>query len=189
MEMNQVKNILESLLFVARQPLSLADFIEITELQAEVISPALEELVAQSQSRGVTIVIVAGGYLMGTNPENVSYVEKILHPREETRLSPQALETLAIIAYKQPVTKHEVERVRGVDSGWMIDSLMAKKLVRESGRSEAVGRPYLYSTSELFLRHFGIENLTSLPSLPESEVEQETVFKSALQETAPASAG
>ena len=187
METNKVKNILESLLFVARKPLALADFIEITELPAAVLSPALEELVAESQSRGVPVMIVAGGYLMGTNPENSSYVEKILHPREETKLSPQALETLAIIAYKQPVTKHEVERLRGVDSGWMIDSLMAKKLVREAGRSEAIGRPYLYSTTELFLRHFGIESLVSLPLLPDSEVEQETLFKSALQETAPAS--
>jgi segregation and condensation protein B len=186
MEMNKVKSIVESILFVARKPLSLADFIEATELPAAELTPALEELVEGSQARGINVVKVAGGYLMGTNPENVSYVEKMLHPKEETRLSPQALETLAIIAYKQPVTKLEVERLRGVDSGWVIDGLIAKKLVREVGRSEAVGRPYLYATTELFLRHFGIENLTSLPLLPESEAEQENVFRSALQETAPA---
>jgi len=186
MAMDQVKSVIESILFVARKPLSLADFIELTERPADVLAPALDELVAEFAARGINIVTVAGGYLMGTNPENVAYVEKILHPREETRLSPQALETLSIIAYKQPVTKLEVERLRGVDSGWMIDSLIAKKLVREVGRSEAVGRPYLYATTELFLRHFGIENLNSLPQLPESEAEQETVFKSALQETAPA---
>jgi segregation and condensation protein B len=182
MEMNKVKSIIESILFVARKPLSLEEFIEATELPADVLTPALEDLVAGSQARGINVVKVAGGYLMGTNPENVDYVEKILHPKEETRLSPRTLETLAIIAYKQPVTKHEVERVRGVDSGWVIDSLIAKKLVREVGRSDAVGRPYLYSTTELFLRHFGIENVNSLPALPESEAEQETVFKSALHE-------
>ena len=170
MEKNKVKSILESVLFVARKPLSLADIIEITELPADVLAPSLDELLAEFQARGINIVTVAGGYLMGTNPENVAYVEKILHPREETKLSPQALETLSIIAYKQPVTKHEVERVRGVDSGWMIDSLIAKKLVREVGRSEAVGRPYLYATTELFLRHFGIEGLHSLPeAVPTSE--------------------
>jgi segregation and condensation protein B len=184
MEMNKVKSIVESILFVARKPLSLAEFIEATELPAAELVPALEELVAGSPGRGLNVVKVAGGYLMGTNPENVDYVEKMLHPKEETRLSPQALETLAIIAYKQPVTKLEVERLRGVDSGWVIDSLIAKKLVREAGRSETVGRPYLYATSEQFLRHFGIENLNSLPALPESEAEQETVFKSALHESA-----
>jgi segregation and condensation protein B len=183
MGMNKVKSIVESILFVARKPLSLPEFIEATELPADVLAPALEELVVESRSHGINVVKVAGGYLMGTNPENVDFVEKILHPKEETRLSPRTLETLAIIAYKQPVTKHEVERLRGVDSGWVIDSLIAKKLVREVGRSEAVGRPYLYATTELFLRHFGIENVNSLPSLPESESEQETVFKSALQES------
>jgi len=185
MEMNKVKSILESILFVARKPLTLSEFIDTTELPADLLTPALEELVAESRERGLNIVKVAGGYLMGTNPENVDYVEKILHPKEETRLSPRALETLAIIAYKQPVTKQEVERLRGVDSGWVIDSLIAKKLVREAGRSEAIGRPYLYATTELFLRHFGIENLSTLPTLPASEAEQETVFKSALQESSP----
>lgn len=184
MEMDQIKSILESLLFVARKPMPLDELAEIAELPAAVLSPALAELVAGSQDKGITVVKVAGGYLMGTNPGNVEYVEKILHPREETRLSPQALETLAIIAYKQPVTRLEVERLRGVDSGWVIDSLISKKLVREVGRSEAVGRPYLYSTTENFLRHFGIEHLNSLPSLPDSEAEQETLFKSALHESA-----
>ena len=182
MEINKVKGIIESILFVARKPLTLEEFIEATELQAEVLTPALEELVAESRARGITVVKVAGGYLMGTNPDNVGFVEKVLHPKEETRLSPQALETLAIIAYKQPVTKTEVEKLRGVDSGWVIDSLIAKKLVREVGRSEAVGRPYLYATTEQFLRHFGIEALNALPPLPASETEQETVFKSALHE-------
>jgi segregation and condensation protein B len=184
METARIKSILESILFVARKPMPLDELAAATELPSEAIFTVLEEIVAQSQNWGITVVKVAGGYLMGTNPGNVDYVEKILHPKEETRLSPQALETLAIIAYKQPVTRLEIERLRGVDSGWVIESLAAKKLVREVGRSEAVGRPYLYATSENFLRHFGIENVNSLPPLPASETEQETVFKSALQETA-----
>jgi len=182
MEPAGIKNILESLLFVARKPLTLEELEQATELPRELLASLLEELISELKNRGIQVIKVAGGYLMGTNPENAEYVEKILHPREETRLSPQALETLAIIAYKQPVTRVEIERLRGVDSGWVIDSLAAKRLVYEVGRSETVGRPYLYATTEEFLRHFGIESPDTLPPLPESEADQETLFKSALHE-------
>jgi segregation and condensation protein B len=183
MEPLRAKNVLESLLFVAREPLPLEQLEEATALPKELLSSLLEEMIAEYQGRGIQVHKVAGGYLMGTNPENVDYVEKVLHPREETKLSPQALETLAIIAYKQPVTRVEIERLRGVDSGWVIDSLAAKKLVYEVGRSETVGRPYLYATTEEFLRHFGLKDLASLPPLPTSEADQEAIFKSALHET------
>lgn len=182
MEPARVKNILESLLFMARKPLTLPELEQATDLPRELLSSILDELVVELQNRGIQINRVAGGYLMGTNPENAEYIQRILHPREETRLSPQALETLAIITYKQPVTRVEIERLRGVDSGWVIDSLVVKKLVREVGRSDTVGRPYLYATTEGFLRHFGLENISSLPPLPESEVDQENLFKSALHE-------
>lgn len=174
------------MLFVAREPLAVDRLEALLALPQEYLTGLLEEMAAELQGRGVQIFKVAGGYLMGTNPENVEYVEKILHPKEETRLSAQALETLAIIAYKQPVTRVEIERVRGVDSGWVIDSLVIKKLVREVGRSEAVGRPYIYATSEEFLRHFGLKDTANLPPLPSSEADQETIFKSALHETEPA---
>ena len=182
METNKVKSILESILFVARKSLSPAEFAELTELPIEELTPVLDELAAESGGRGITVVKVADGYLMGTSADNSAYVEKVLHPKEETRLSPQALVTLAIIAYKQPVTKLEVERLRGVDSGGVVESLIAKKLIKEVGRSEALGHPYLYGTTENFLRHFGIENVHSLPLLPESETEQEAVFNSVLHE-------
>jgi segregation and condensation protein B len=140
-------------------------------------------MIRERQEREVQIFKVAGGYLMGTNPENAEYVKKITNPREETRLSPQALETLAIIAYKQPVTRVEIERLRGVDSGWVIETLLAKKLIREVGRSETVGRPYLYATTEEFLKHFGLKDLKDLPPLKVSQSAQEAVFKTALSET------
>ena len=184
MEQAQVKNILASLLFVAREPLPLERLEEATEQSRELLAALLEEMAAEMQGRGIQIFKVSGGYLMGTDPGNVDYVERILHPKEETRLSPQALETLAIIAYKQPVTRVEIEKLRGVDSGWVIDSLVAKKMVAETGRSDTVGRPYLYATTEEFLRHFGLKDLASLPPLPVSATEQETIFKSALHETA-----
>ncbi|MCU0641670.1 MAG: SMC-Scp complex subunit ScpB [Candidatus Margulisbacteria bacterium] len=184
MEPTRIKNILESLLFVAREPLAVEQLEEMIGVPRDYLGSLLEELVAELQGRGIQVFKLAGGYLMGTNPENVAFVEKILHPKEETRLSAQALETLAIIAYKQPVTRVEIERIRGVDSGWVIDSLVTKKLVKEVGRSEAIGRPYIYATSEDFMRHFGLKDLASLPPLPSSEADQETIFKSALQETA-----
>lgn len=182
MESARAKTILESLLFVAREPLSLERLEEATELPKDLLSSLLEEMIVEFSGRGIRIHKVAGGFLLGTNHENADYIEKILHPKEETRLSPQALETLAIIAYKQPVTRVEIERLRGVDSGWVIDSLIAKKLVCEVGRSDTVGRPYLYATTEEFLRHFGLKDLSSLTPPPKDRTDQEVLFKSALQE-------
>lgn len=182
MEPSKAKQVMESLLFVAREPLSLEQLEEVLAAPREFLAGLLEEMIADYLTKGVQIIKVAGGYLMGTNPDNAEFVNQVLHPREETRLSTQALETLAIISYKQPVTRAEVEQLRGVDSGYIIETLVAKKLVREAGRSEAVGRPYLYATSEDFLRHFGLQTLTDLPALPTSEADQENLFKSALQE-------
>ena len=182
MEPNKAKQIIESLLFIAREPLSLPQLEEVMAAPREFLSGLLEELIADYAPKGIQIVKVSGGYLMGTNPSSAEFVNLILHPREATRLSTQALETLAIISYKQPVTRAEVERLRGVDSGYILESLIAKKLVKEAGRSEAVGRPYLYATSDDFLRHFGLQTLTDLPALPASETDQENLFKSALQE-------
>lgn len=182
MDSARAKNILESLLFVARKPLTIEELEQATDLARELLSSCLEEMVLEFQGRGIQIVRVAGGYLMGTNPENADAVHKLLHAKEKTTLSPQSLETLAIIAYKQPVTRVEIERLRGVDSGWVIETLLAKKLIQEVGRSESVGRPYLYATTEEFLRHFGLESVSALPPLPSLEAEQETLFKSALHE-------
>ncbi|MDD4179842.1 MAG: SMC-Scp complex subunit ScpB, partial [Candidatus Margulisbacteria bacterium] len=175
---------LASVLFMAREPLDLVQLAEVTGVPQDQLVPVLEDMVRSMAGWGIQVFKVAGGYLMGTNHENAEFVEKILHPKEETRLSPRALDTLSIIAYKQPVTRAEVERLRGVDSGWVIDSLIAKRMVRETGRSDAVGRPYLYATTEEFLRHFGLKDLSDLPPLPAAEAEQGPVFQSALQETA-----
>jgi segregation and condensation protein B len=192
--LEKVKAIIESLLFVARKPLSPEDVVHaLTDVKSEKVVPAtrelvtaiLEELVSEYQTKGIRIVKVAGGYLMGTNPENADYVHQLLHAKVETTLSPQSLVTLAIIAYKQPVTRAEIERIRGVNTDGPIDTLLAKGLIREIGRSDAVGCPYLYGTSEHFLRQFGIHSLDELPPLPESEQEQEAVFENVLHEPEP----
>lgn len=181
-EATAIKKILESLLFVAKRPLPLEELEKVIGTPSSVLEGILEEMIFDYQERGIRIFKVAGGYLMGTAPENASYVQNFLEAPVETSLTAQALETLAIIAYKQPVTKVEVERIRGVISDGVVETLLAKKLICELGRSDSVGRPYLYGTTTEFLRHFGLKDLTDLPPLPESFAEQETLFKSALHE-------
>jgi len=182
LEPNRIKTIIESLLFVARQPLSLKELEESIQFPKEGLQAILEELINEYAGRGINIVKVAGGYLMGTNSANADYIYGLLHTRVQTNLSPQALETLAIIAYKQPVTRVEIERIRGVNADGPIDSLLQKKLIEELERSEAVGRPYLYGTTTEFLRHFGLKDITSMPPLPVAQPEQEDLFKAALHE-------
>lgn len=181
----KIKNILESVLFVARKPLSLEQLAEVLELPGDDLRPVMEELLAEYQSKGLTIFPAAGGYLMGTNPENADFVQKILRPKVETTLSAQALDTLAIIAYKQPVTRGEVERIRGVNSDYIMDTLISKRLIKEAGRSEALGHPYIYVTSEDFLRHFGLKDLSELPPLPFDINEEPIDFSAILPEEQP----
>ena len=187
----RLKTILESLLFVARKPLSFEELKKCFEqtgsaqglnFSQEEIEFLLEDLVTEYRAKGINIVKVAGGYLMGTNPANADYVHSLLHSKVQTTLSAQALETLAIIAYKQPATRAEIEQIRGVNTDGPIDTLLAKKMIGDLGRSEAPGRPYLYGTTTGFLRHFGLKDLTDLPPLPGLPEEQDEVFKSALHE-------
>jgi segregation and condensation protein B len=186
-----IKAVLESLLFVARKPLSPEEIEQAIKenptgqfsgVTKEQIASLLEELIRDYEGKGINIVKVAGGYLMGTSPVNANYVHNLLHAKVQTTLTPQALEVLSIIAYKQPVTRVELERIRGVNSDGPVETLLAKKLIEELGRSDAVGRPYLYGTTTEFLRHFGLKDLSDLPPLPVSPEEQDAVFKTALHE-------
>lgn len=181
----RIKSIIESVLFVARKPLSVEQLEEVLELSRAVFQPVLDELLVEYQAKGLTIFPAAGGYLMGTIPDNADYVQKILRPKVETTLTPTALETLAIIAYKQPVTRGEVERVRGVNSDYVMDTLISKRLIKEAGRSEALGHPYLYVTSEDFLRHFGLKDISELPPLPFDINEEPIDYKAILPEELP----
>jgi segregation and condensation protein B len=183
--------VLESLLFVARKPLAPEDIeqalkenptAQFSDVTKEQIASLLEELIREYDGKGINIIKVAGGYLMGTNPVNASYVHNLLHAKVQTTLTHQALEVLAIIAYKQPVTRAELERIRGVNSDGPVETLLSKKLIEELSRSDAVGRPYLYGTTTEFLRHFGLKDLSDLPPLPVQPEEQDAVYKTALHE-------
>ena len=163
----KLKPIVECLLFVASEPVSAKDIAEALELEEVRVEEAIQDL-RQSLAHvsGLQIVRVAGGYQLCTRPEYSEYVSMFLRP-SPYKLSKAALETLAIIAYRQPVTQPEVEAIRGVSADGVMKNLLDKGLIREVGRRPTVGRPILYSTSEQFLQHFGINDLTDLPDVDE----------------------
>lgn len=157
---------MEALLLVANQPLTKERLGEILQLNTEEITELLFELKQRYSAPdcGITIVEVNGGYKLGTKPEMSSYIE-ILYHQPSQGLSAAALEVLAIIAYKQPVTKGEVDFIRGVQSDRALSTLVEKELVKEVGRKEGPGRPILYGTTEQFLIHFGLKSLEELPKI------------------------
>lgn len=159
---------LECLLFVSGQPVSpdtLARVLKVSEGEVEKLIRELQGLY-EREGHGLQIRKVAGGYQMCTRPEYAPYIEDFLKP-ELPSLSRAALETLAIIAYRQPITKAEIERLRGVKVDGVLATLLDRGLVKEVGRKDTPGRPILYGTTSLFLEHFGLESLKELPPLEE----------------------
>jgi segregation and condensation protein B len=156
---------LEALLFSSDQPLPLSLLVESLEAPPERVAEALRALEAAYAARGAGVQLreIAGGYLLVTSPEHAEWVGRLLRGKKKMRLSRPALETLAIIAYKQPVTKSEVEAIRGVDSSAVLTTLLERNLVTIRGRSKVVGRPLLYGTTQEFLDYFGLKDLSELP--------------------------
>jgi segregation and condensation protein B len=164
-----LKSIVESLLFVHDQPLSLDRLALILEEHERTdIRAALEELVQEygASERGIILAQVAGGYQLRSRPENADYIRRLTRAKG-VKFSQSALETLAIIAYRQPVTRAEVEYLRGVDSGGVLKTLLEKKLLRILGKKDVPGKPLIYGTSREFLELFGLKDLASLPTLKE----------------------
>jgi segregation and condensation protein B len=162
-QMAHLKRALECLLFVSDKPMSLRELSQVIEADEALTKQLIEELKKEYDERsGLAIVEVAGGYQMVTRPEYGLYVAKLRQPRR-VRLSRASLETLAIIAYRQPITHPEIEQIRGVDSSHCIARLIELGLVKIAGRKNAPGRPYLYATTEHFLEVFGLKDLSELP--------------------------
>jgi segregation and condensation protein B len=174
----RLKAILESLLFAAGEPVALARLAAVLDsVPKEEIKKALAALGADyaEGGRGLALEEVAQGYQIRTRKEFAAEVRKLLSAKPP-RLSRPLLETLAIIAYRQPVTRPEIEQLRGVDSGGVIDTLLERRLVRIAGRKETVGRPMLYATTPEFLEVFGLKDLESLPDLEEfREIERAAI--------------
>ncbi len=169
MEEERLKAILESLLFAASEPVPIARLQAVLEsVPRDAIRKALADLTLgyANGSRGIVLEEVAGGYQLRTPREHAYYVRKLLAAKPP-RLSRPLLETLAIIAYRQPVTRPEIEQLRGVDSEGVLDTLLERRLIRIAGRKEAPGRPIVYATTPEFLEVFSLKDLSSLPDLEE----------------------
>lgn len=159
--------IVEALIFASPEPLTPKGLFKLLETEPrEEIAAALDELKrAYERSAGLQLVEVAGGYQIVTRPELSEWVRRLFHERTTQKLSAQALETLAVIAYKQPVTAAEITEIRGVNTSGVIGTLLERGLVRISGRKQVVGRPFLYSTTREFLDRFGLKDLSELPKV------------------------
>ncbi|NLO98192.1 MAG: SMC-Scp complex subunit ScpB [Peptococcaceae bacterium] len=157
---------LEALLFVAKEPLSISKLAEILELSEHEVAELLQNLQERykAKSSGITLVETDNCYRLGTKPEMASYIEA-LYKQPAQALSHAALEVLSIIAYRQPITRGEIDFIRGVQSDRSLATLVEKGLVQEVGRKDGPGRPILYGTTEQFLIHFGLKSLQELPKL------------------------
>ncbi len=154
-------------MFSSGEPLTATTLKAITDMDEPEIRRILEGLVADYRSAegGFLIAEVANGYQMVTNPHFASWVRKLKGSQASGKLSLAALETLAIIAYKQPIIKAEIEQVRGVSSDGVLKTLLDRRLVKIMGKKEAPGKPLLYGTTKEFLQHFGLKDLSELPTL------------------------
>ncbi|MDF2876850.1 MAG: scpB [Sporomusa sp.] len=157
---------IEALLFASGQPLPADKIADILHVQTDQVHTLIADMINSMavEERGLTIVEVAGGYQLCTKPVFSDIVNK-LSDIQENKLSTAALETLAIVAFKQPVTKQEIEGIRGVKSDRVVTTLLDRMLIKETGRKEAIGRPILYGTTNEFLQCFGLKNLDDLPAI------------------------
>lgn len=174
MDSKEKKDIIELLIFSSGEPINISSIKEITGFPEEEIKLLLDELIMEYEARngGIVIKEIAGGYQMITNPQYAGWVKKIKKNINQVRLSMAALETLAIIAYKQPIIKAEIEQIRGVNSDGAIKTLLERRLIRIVGKKEAPGRPFLYGTTKEFLEYFGLKDLTELPTLKDLSREE-----------------
>ncbi len=163
----RAKSALEALMFIWGQPLDAKDAAEACDITKEEAMECFLELSEEydQESRGLMIRRIGNSFQFATRPENADYIEKLCTPVKLRRLTQAAMEVLAIIAYKQPVTKSEIDSIRGIKSDRTIEGLLKKELVAEVGRSDAIGRPILYGTTDTFLKQFGFTSIKELPEI------------------------
>jgi len=164
---------LEAMLFVAAEPATIAQLATVLDVALSVIERGLNELDASLATRGLRLQRHAGRVQLTTAPQLAELIEHFLGLESTTHLSRAALETLAIIAYQQPVTRPQIDSIRGVNSDSMLKSLLNKGLILESGRADGPGRPILYSSTPEFLQHFGLNSILEMPPLARPEEEGE----------------
>ena len=166
-----IKSAFESMLFIWGEPLPAKDAADVFGIDKETAVSLFRELMEeyQQEGRGIVIREINGAFQFTTKEENADYIEKLCTPVKMKRLSQSALEVLAIVAYKQPVTKGEIEAIRGIKCDRVMEGLMGKGLVEAVGRSQAIGRPILYGTTDMFLKNFGFTSLKDLPEIEDIE--------------------
>ena len=175
MDIPELAHVIEAILFVAGEPVNVREIqraLDVTEDETRQAIDALDSDYSFHR-RGITLKRFGEHIQLSTRAEYAPYVERLLQPIQKQSLSQSALETLAIVAYRQPVTKLEMEAVRGVKCDYSVQSLVNKGLIEEVGRKEALGRPILYGTTDKFLSHFGLSSLDDLPKPPEENTEAE----------------
>ena len=175
MEEQQRRGALEAILFVAGEAVALEDVaraLEMTVLECDAWIEKMAQLYTQEQ-RGVEIVRIEDKVQFATARRYADAVQAALKPLSEKTLSKSVLETLSIVAYKQPVTRSEIENIRGVSADYSLRTLLQRRLIEPVGRKEVVGRPMMYGTTDEFMRHFGLSTLSELPPLPDAVPEEE----------------
>lgn len=174
MKEDKVQSILESFLFIWGEPLDIKSASNVLELPATYVRRIMMDLKKEYEmdNRGFQIIEVNGKFQLATNKDNYEYIQRLCTPAPSKGLTQAALEVLAIIAYKQPITRPEIEAIRGVKSDKAISTLADRELICEQGRVEKPGKPILYGTTDEFLRSFGMNNLEALPTLDYDEDEE-----------------
>lgn len=166
------RQIIEALLFASEKPITSDQIREVLDnsLTPGAIRSLLNELNAEylNTNRAFNIIEIAGGFQLATNPEYAPWLKKMFHRVKEDKLSRPSLETLAIIAYKQPISRVEIEQIRGVDSEGVLKTLLEKGLIKIMGRKDAPGRPLIYGTTKEFLQYFGLNSISQLPELEQA---------------------
>ena len=174
MDIPELAHVIEAILFVAGEPVNVKEIqraLDVTEDETRQAIDALESDYSYHR-RGITLKRFGQHIQLSTRAEYAPYVERLLQPIQKQSLSQSALETLAVVAYKQPVTRLDIEAVRGVKCDYSVQSLVNKGLIEDVGRKEALGRPILYGTTDKFLSHFGLSSLDQLPPPPEPKNEE-----------------
>jgi segregation and condensation protein B len=181
MDLQQMKSVIEGLLFVSGdEGLEAKQLAEVLEVGADFVADVIRDMQKEfkRQGRGIQIVELAGAFQLTTVPEHAPYFERLAYSPSRSSLSQAALETLAIIAYKQPITRVEIEEIRGVKSERALQTLVAKDLIQEVDRADAPGRPILYGTTKAFLDYFGLNSISELPDTSlfekDHDLEEET---------------
>ncbi|HOE56070.1 MAG TPA: SMC-Scp complex subunit ScpB [Bacillota bacterium] len=173
MDIREIKSVVEALLFVAGDAVSVKDLCSIINIDEITLRRIVNQMIDSciEEERGLQIIEVNDCYQLCTKPEHFEYIEKLVKPQNRQGLSQASMETLAIVAYKQPITKSQIDYIRGVKSESCILTLIEKELIVEIGRMEGPGRPILYGTTDNFLKLFGLKSLNELPALKEGAEE------------------